>query len=95
MENLRHRRDTKFVANTTEAKRYTLKPNFLTFQIIYSNLVSLNFSKTSIFWNKPTPVGAAILDLSKIVLYNFHYNEMKPRYGEKVTVVYKDTDSLL
>ena len=72
MENLRQKRDTKFVANTTEANRYTLKPNFLTFQIIRSNLVSLNFSKTSLFLNKPTPVGAAILDLSKIGLDIFH-----------------------
>ncbi|XP_075240282.1 uncharacterized protein LOC142335839 [Convolutriloba macropyga] len=48
-----------------------------------------------IFWDKPTPVGAAILDLSKLSLYGFHYNEMKPRYGQKILVTYKDTDSLL
>ena len=95
MENVRHRENTKFVENATKAKRYTLKPNILTFQKFHSNLVSLNFSRISVFWNKPTPVWAAILNLSKIVLYNYHYIEMKPRYGEKVTVVYKDTDSLL
>ena len=47
------------------------------------------------FWDKPTPVGAAILDLSKLSFYGFHYNEMKPRYGQKILVTYKDTDSLL
>ena len=88
MENLRHRGDSKFVANATEVKRFTLKRNFLTFQIIHTNLFSLNISKTSIFWNKPTPVAAAILDLSKIALHTFHYNELKPRFGDKVTLFY-------
>ena len=95
MENLRHRRHTRFLTSEAEAKRCTLKPNFLNFQIINDNLVSVNFSQLSIFWNKPTPVGAAILDLSKILLYNFHYTEMKPKFGASLTAVYKDTDSLL
>ena len=52
-------------------------------------------NNTKILWNEPTPVGAAILDPSKLTLYGFHYKEMKPRYGYSITVVYKDTDSLL
>ena len=70
-----------------EAKVCTLKPDFLNFQIIHNTLVSVNLTQSSIFWNKPTPVGAAILDLSKIVLYDFHYNEMKTRFGSSLTVV--------
>ena len=57
--------------------------------------MSVNLTQSSNCWNKPTPVGAAILELSKIVLYEFHYNEMKPNFGEGFKVVYKDTDSLL
>ena len=95
MENLRSRRKTKFLSTTMKAKVFKLKPNFLNFQIIHDTLVSVNLTQMSIFWNKTTHVGAAILDLSKIVLYDFHYNEMKTRFGSFVTVVYKDTDSLL
>ena len=95
MENLRNRRQTKFLSTEPEAKTCTLKPTFLNFQIIQDSLVSVNFTQSSIFWNKPTPVGAAILDLSKIVLHKFHYNEMKPNFGDSLKVVYKDTDSLL
>ena len=44
----------------------------------------------------PTPVGAAILHLSKLSLYKFHYEEMIPRYwSAPLKVAYKDTDSLL
>ena len=95
MENLRNRRQTKFLSTECEAKTCTFKPTFLNFQIIHDSLVSVNFTQSSVFWTKPTPVGAAILDLSKIVLYKFHYNEMKPKFGDSLKVVYKDTDSLL
>ena len=50
---------------------------------------------TNILWNNPTPVGASILDLSKLCLYKLHYEEMKPRYHQNLKVCYKDTDSFL
>ena len=95
MENLRNCRQTKFFSTELEAKTGTLKPIFLNFQFIHDSLVSLNFTQSSIFWNKPTPAAAAILDFSKNVLYKFHYNEMKPTFGDSLEVVYKNTDSLL
>ena len=95
MENLRNRRVIKFVVNEMQAKKVTFKPNFKSFNIINQDLVSVHLTNTSILWNKPTPVGASILDLSQLVLYKFHYCEMQPRYGDSLTVVYQDTDSLL
>ena len=94
-ENLRTRRQTKLLSTEPEAKSCTLKPTFLKFQIIHDSLVSVNFTQSSLFWNKPTPVEAAKLDLSKIVLHKFHYNEMKPKFGDSLKVVYKDHDCLL
>ena len=95
MENLQNCRQTKFLSTEPEAKTCTLKATFLNFQIIHDSLVSVNFTQSSILWNKPNPAGAAMLDLSKIVLYKFLYNEMKPKFGNSLKVVYKDTDSLL
>ena len=37
----------------------------------------------------------AILDLSKIVMYEFHYDYMAPKYGKKLDLCYMDTDSLI
>ena len=46
--------------------------------------------------NKPANLGQAILDLSKIVMYEFHYDYMVPKYGlEKLKLCYMDTDSLV
>ena len=75
-----------------EAKLCTLKPNILNFQSIHNTLISANLTQSSIFGNKPTLVGAAILELFKTLLYDFHYNELKQRFGGNITAVYKDTD---
>ena len=58
-------------------------------------MVPVSFAPSKIVWSKPTPVGASVLDLSKQSLYKFHYEGMKPCFGDKIKVCYKDTDSLL
>ena len=45
--------------------------------------------------NKPVYLGQAILDLSKLVMYEFHYDYMKPKYKDNLQLSYMDTDSLV
>ena len=51
--------------------------------------------KTEITMDKPVYLGQAILDLSKTLMYEFHYDYMKPKYGERLQVCYMDTDSFV
>lgn len=51
--------------------------------------------KVNLLLNKPVYVGAAILELSKIVMYEFHYKMMKPKYGDNINLLFTDTDSLM
>ena len=96
MENLRKRSVIKFVSNPQQAETFAQRATFKSFQIIRQDLVSVSFKKSYVVWTKPTPVGAAILDLSKLSLYKFHDEEMIPRYWSgQLKVAYKDTDSLL
>ena len=80
MGNLRKRSVIKFVSNPQQAETFAQRATFKSFQIIRQDLVSVSFKKSYVVWTKPTPVGAAILDLSKLSLYKFHYEEMIPRY---------------
>ena len=52
--------------------------------------------KIKVVMNKLVYLGQVILDLSKIVMYEFHYDYMVPKYGlEKLKLCYMDTDSLV
>ena len=45
--------------------------------------------------NKSVYLGLLILELSKILMYEFRYNYVKLKYGEKVKLCYMDTDSCI
>ena len=51
--------------------------------------------KTEILMNKPVCLGRSILELSKILMYEFFYDYVKPKYGEKTKLCYMVTDSFV
>ena len=51
--------------------------------------------KVTVTMNKPIYLGLCILDLSKLLMYEFHYDYMKPKYGSKAKLCYMDTDSFV
>ena len=57
--------------------------------------MTIEMTKTEVFMNKPVYLGQAILDLSKIKMYDFYYDYLKPKYDDKVKLCYMDTDSFI
>ena len=51
--------------------------------------------KTHVMMNKPLYLGQAILDISKTLMYEFYYDYLKPKYGDKVKLCHTDTDSFI
>ena len=95
MENIRNRVNIKLVNTEEKLKKLIAKPNFRSRKIFSENLVSVHMKKTSLTMNKPVYLGMCILDLSKTVMYDFHYNYIKPKYGNKAKLLFTDTDSLM
>ena len=95
MENIRNRVNVKLVNSREKLKKFVAKPNFKGPPKIFSeNLVSVHMKKTSLTMNKPVYLGMCILDLSKIIMFDFHYNYIKPKYGNNAKLLFTDTDSL-
>ena len=95
MENIRKHKDIKLVTNEKAYLRNVMKPNFKSGVIFGKNLMGCETGKIKVVMNKPVYLGQAILDPSKIITYEFHYDYMKPKYGENLKLCYMDTDSLV
>jgi len=94
MENLRKRVNVKLISNEDKLKKLTVSPLFEYFKIFNEDLVAVNMRKPSLYLNRPIYVGFCILELSKTLMYNFHYNYIKRKYNNNATLLFTDTDSL-
>ena len=95
MENIRNRVNIKLVNNEKQAEKLSAKPNFKHCNIFSEDLVAIHMKKTKLDFNKPVYLGMCILDLSKTLMYDFHYNYIKQKYGDKSKLLLTDTDSLM
>ena len=95
MENIRNRVNIKLTTTGEQFKKLTAKPNYESRKIFNENLVSVHMKKTSLTMNKPVYLGMSILDLSKNLMFDFHYNYIIPKYGNKAKLLFTDTDSFL
>ena len=62
--------------------------------IFNESLVAVHRRKKTVKLDKPIIIGMCILDLSKYWMYNFYYNTLKAKYGDKMKLCFTDTDSL-
>ena len=95
MESVRKHRNIKLVTSKEAYLKTVMKPNFKSGVLFGENLMGCEMGKVKVVMNKPVYLGQAILDLSKIIMYEFHYDYMMPKYGEKLDLCYMDTDSLI
>ena len=94
MENIRKRVDVRLVTDEKKLLKLTSKPTYVSSKIFNENLVAVHKIKETLTLNRPAYVGMCILDLSKTLMYDFHYNYIKNNYGQKAKLLFTDTDSL-
>ena len=95
MENIRKHKISKSVNNDKKRNKLVSEPNYHTTKWFSENLLATEMKKISVKMNKPIYLGLAILSLSKILMCDYWYNEMKPKYKDRIRLCYMDTDSFI
>ena len=95
MENVRKHRDIKLVTTDKKRRKLVSEPNYHTMNYISENLSILEMKRTKVKMNKLIYLGLSILEISKLLMYEFWYDYMKPKYGDSVKLCYMDTDSFI
>ena len=95
MENVRKHKISKLVNNDKKRNKLVSEPNYHTTKRFSGNLLAIEMKKTSVKMKKPIYLGLAILSLSKILMYDYWYNKMKPKYKDRIRLCYMDMDSFI
>ena len=95
MENIRKDREIKLVTTDKKRSKLVSEPNYHTINLISEDLSIIKMKKTKVKMNKPIYLGLSILEISKILMYEFWYDYMKPKYNDNVRLCYMDADSFI
>ena len=95
MENVRNVRDIKLVTTDKKRSKLVSEPNYHTINYISENLSIVEMRRTKVKMNKTIYLELSILEISKILMHEFWYDYMKPKYGDNVKLCYMDTNSFI
>ena len=95
MENVRKHRDIKLVTTDKKRSKLVSEPNYHTMNYISENLSIIEMKRTKVKMNKPIYIGLSILEISKILMYEFWYDYIKPKYNGNIKLCYIDTDRFI
>ena len=95
MENVRTHRVTKLVTSDKRRRRLVSEPNYHSHQKFSDHLMAIEMKKTRVKMTKPLYLGMPILDITKILMYEFWYDYISPKYGDRANLCYTDTDGFI
>ena len=91
-EDVRKHQDVRIVKNDRKVKRFVAKPQYNQHVIYEEDMAAIQLKKTLVHLNKPRYVGMSILDISKLLMYQYHYKYLMQKYPE-AKLLFTDTDS--
>ena len=95
MANLRNRIDVKLVSNKKIYLKWICKPSYMSHKIFDNDLVAIRKKKVTLTLNKPAYIAMSILELSKILMYEFHYDYIKNKYSNNSRLLFTDANSFM
>jgi hypothetical protein len=94
MENVRKRRKVDLLSDAVKWKKLLTKQQLEQFVIVNEEVVVVERIRAKVTLNKPIYIGFTVLDVSKLLMFAFHYNVIAKRYGKNARLLFTDTDSL-
>ena len=82
----------RFINKAKDFLKYTSRPTYITHKIFGKDYAAIHEIKPVLMLNKPIYVGFTVLELSKWMMYDFHYNFIKKNFDAEL--LFTDTDSL-
>ena len=95
MENIRKHKEIKLVTTDKKRSKLVSEPNYHIINLISEDLSIIEMKKTKVKMNKPIYLGLSILEISKILMYEFWYDYIKPKYNDNAKLCYMDMDSFI
>ena len=95
VENQKKHTDIRLVNTELQCRKLCNKPHMMRYKLFSENLAAIELRKTKALINKPFYVGFTVLELSKLLMYRFHYDYIKEKFGNKAELLFTDTDSLM
>ena len=93
LENISNMVDIRLISSIKVTQKLAAKPNYDCCTICDENLIAVHMRKTKLYFKKTVYLGMSIFNLSKSLMYDFHYNYIKTKYGDKAKLFFTDTDS--
>ena len=91
-EDVRKHRQVEVVRDVEKAKKLVASPLYKQHSTYDEDMVAIQLKKSVVHLNKPRYIGMVVLDISKLIMYQFHYEYLMPRYPE-AKLLFTDTDS--
>jgi len=95
LQGVRNHLDVKVIASVSQVKKYAKDPRFFDFREINDKVSLFLMKKTKVKLDKPIFIGFTVLELSKVLVYSFHYNYIGVTYGNNSSLLNMDTDGLI
>ena len=95
MENVSNSIDVKPVNNEKDHLKCISKLSYMSHKIFDNNLFMIRKSKLVLKVSKAAYIGMGVLELSKVLMYEFHYDYIENTYDNKSKLLFTDTDNLM
>ena len=95
IENQKDQTEIRYVQNGAEALTYLNSPYTKGFSVINESLIIFEQQKKKVVLDRPIQIGVTILEYAKLVMFSYYHDVLKKSFGDRVKLLYTDTDSFV